>query len=125
MYPFRFKGTDTLERIETTIPNTYSMSAVIYATGTPGLEGLLAGVPTFRLMLTDMVALDIMPEGITAHAVTSETLSSALIQYREVSALEWRMIMAPVDFNIWRYLLTANDQESIEQDFEDEANGMP
>ena len=120
MYPFRFEETETLRRIDTTIPETQGISAVLYTTGTPGLEGLFAGVPTFRLMLEDSVALDIMPNGVAAHAVTAETLSDGLDRFHDTTSLAWETIMAAVDIEAWRALLLADDQLTLEHSFANE-----
>ncbi len=120
MYPFRFEETETLKRTNTTIPETQGISAVLYTTGTPGLEGLFAGVPTFRLMPEDSVALDIMPNGVAAHAVTAETLSDELDHFHDRTSLAWETIMAAVDIEAWRALLLADDQLTLEHRFANE-----
>ena len=106
LYPFVFDETPEMQRIGTTIPETRGISAVIYCTGTPGLEGLLAGVPTFRLQLEDSVALDIMPDGVSAVAVTRASIAAALRGAQPVSPrLDWNDVMSPVDLSVWKGIL--------------------
>ncbi len=114
MYPFAFNETENIRRIGTTIPKTHGIAAVIYSTGTPGLEGMFAGVPTFRLMPEDMVALDIMPDGVAAQPVTMDGLAAALASTPPGPSPKWEDIMAPVDLETWRRLLGTRRDRVLE-----------
>ncbi len=122
LYPFAFDETPEIQRVLTTIPETHGMAAVIYSTGTPGLEGLFAGVPTFRLMPEDTVALDIMPDGVSAIPVTADDLAEALRTHVTPPVLPWQDVMAPVSYDVWRELLS-NDVAELRPDALDRAAG--
>ena len=125
MYPFPFEETETLKQISTTIPQTKAMAAVVYSTGTPGLEGLFAGVPTFRFMPEDTVALDIMPDGVDARAVIAETLDAALADCNVNAPLAWANVMAPVNMGVWRRLLDPVPESDLEQGLEKSKRNIP
>ena len=125
MYPFPFEETETLKQISTTIPQTDAIAAVLYSTGTPGLEGLLAGVPTFRLMPEDAVALDIMPDGGDVRVVTAENLHGALADSNANLPLAWADVMAPVDMEVWRRLLEPLVESDPEHGLEKTKRNIP
>jgi len=108
MYPYDFAETEAIRRTPNTIPEQTGISAVLYATGTPGLEGLLAGVPSFRLLPNHAVALDIMPNGVSAKAVAADALESALTAAGAPPKLSWDDVMASVDFDFWRNVLSTD-----------------
>jgi len=105
MYPFAFPETGAMKRTANTVPQQAGISAVLYATGTPGLEGLFAGVPSFRLLPRHAIALDIMPDGVAAAPVTAESLEGALKTASEPQPVSFDEIMAPVDLDLWRRTL--------------------
>ena len=43
-----------------TIPELDKISAVVYGTGASGLEGLLAGIPTFRIRSHEKVDINVL-----------------------------------------------------------------
>ena len=85
-----------------TISEQQGISAVFYGTGTSGLEGLLAGLPTFRLRPEDRVAVNILPEGIDAIPVTVGELGNALDNANKPEPLNWDSIYAPVTISVWK-----------------------
>ena len=109
MYPYSFTETKFIHRTPHTIPKQIGISAVLYATGTPGLESLLAGVPAFRFLPKHNVALDIMPDGVRVIAVTGDDLEITLKKERKPPTVSWSSIMAPVDFDFWRTILKARN----------------
>ena len=85
------------------------MSAVLSSTGTMGREGLLAGLPTFRFLPEDRIAVDILPGFVSAETVTASELTDALAGARKNPSkpdpLPWEDVLSPVDWNLWRKLL--------------------
>lgn len=102
MYPIDFEETDDMRRWDRPLGETAGLSAVLFATGLSGLEGLLAGVPTFRLLLDDRVGIDTMPENCTAIPVTASTLRAALDQRPEPPQVQWSDLFSRVDLEVWR-----------------------
>ncbi len=102
MYPFAFEETGDIRRTGKTIPESPGISAVFYGTGTSGIEGVLAGVPTFRLLPDDRVGIDTMPEGLSAVAVTAADLGAALDASPTPPEVTWDDLFADVDPTVWR-----------------------
>ena len=109
LYPIAFSETGMLERTALTIPESEGLRAVLYSTGTTGLEGLLAGVPTYRFLPSDRIAPDILPDGIKVPELPSDELEGALLSPEPPPPLDWATIMAPVDLDIWRSTLAPQD----------------
>jgi len=105
MYPFAFTETETLRRTETTLVHQTGLSAVVYATGTSGLEALLAGLPAFRLLAEDRLSIDVLPASLTAVPVELEGLAAALAEARPPAPTAWAEVLSPVDWSLWRGLL--------------------
>ena len=61
MSPFGFEESASVKRTELPFSSHTSLSAVVYAATTVGLESLLAGIPTFRYRPRSRIALDILP----------------------------------------------------------------
>jgi len=107
LYPYAIAETETVRRTSRTIPEHTGLAAVIYATGTSGMEGLLAGVPTLRFLPDDRIAVDVLPESLPVFPVTAETLGTALTTLPEPPRVAWDALYAPVDEALWQRLLCA------------------
>ncbi|CAA7614458.1 hypothetical protein [Magnetospirillum sp. SS-4] len=105
MYPLDFAEEANLERTDTGIAGHAALSAVIAATGTSSLEGLLLGLPTFRLLPDDRLAVDILPAGIKAVAVTPDELPGALAATPPPAPLDYARVLSPPDVATWKSLL--------------------
>tara|TARA_B100000674_G_scaffold449732_1_gene419146 strand:- start:230 stop:1828 length:1599 start_codon:yes stop_codon:yes gene_type:complete len=105
LYPMTIPESPQLRRTDKTIPESGGLSAVIYSTGTTGLEGLLAGVPTIRFLPADRIAPDILPDDLAVPERTCEELQEALLDLKQPSPLNWADVMAPIDMASWRAVL--------------------
>jgi hypothetical protein len=105
MYPFAFDESNTLRRTEVPLTRQGGLSAVVYATGTSGLESLLAGVPTLRLLSEDRLSIDVLPAALAAVPVELDGLLAALAHARPPEPIARADILAPVDWTLWRALL--------------------
>jgi hypothetical protein len=105
LYPIAVTETGNLKRTPLTIPESGGLRAVLYSTGTTGLEGLLAGVPTYRFLPADRIAPDILPDGVSVSERTKTEIVDALTAPELSQSIEWANIMAPVDINLWRSAL--------------------
>ena len=90
-----------------------AIHALIYCTGTTGLEGLLAGVPTIRFVPDGGVALDILPrnqsDGMQPLSVSAAGLSQALQNPPEAANHPLQTLFPPPDMDLWKRLL--NDDQ--------------
>jgi hypothetical protein len=102
MYPLPFAEAPNLARASAPLARQQGLAAVVYATGTSGLEALLLGIPTYRLLLEDRIAIDVLPEGLSARPVTLEDAVSALAAAGPPPAVRREDILAPVDLGLWR-----------------------
>lgn len=107
MYPFAFEESDRIRRTEVPLQKQPPLAAVFVCTGAVGLEALLGGLPTIRLVLDGMVAQDILPMGLKAAEVEMGGLAAALRTARPQAALRWEDVLAPPDFELWRCELEA------------------
>ncbi len=105
LYPQDITETEDTHLTPHTIPRQRGLSAVFYGTGTSGLEGLLAGIPTFRFRPDDRVAINVLPEGVSAKPVSLDELGDALDHARPPDPLDWNTIYAPVDLKTWQHEL--------------------
>ncbi len=92
-----------------------AMRALIYCTGTTGLEGLLGGVPTYRFVPEGGVALDILPKGLAPLSVSAGALATALQNTPEdvnhAGCGTTEVAFPPPDMNIWAALLSDEKAE--------------
>jgi len=115
MYPFAFAESDMLRRTNVPLTHQNGLSAVVYATGTSGLEAILAGIPTLRLLCEDRVSIDVLPAALTAVSAECGDLRAALAAVRPPRPVVQTDILAPVDWSLWRSLLD-NDPSTKGQD---------
>ena len=117
MYPLDFEETENIRRTPETLEAQPALSAVVYSTGTMGLEGLLAGLPTFRFLPEDRIAVDILPGFVSVETVTAPELTDALAGARKNSSkpdpLPWEDVLSPVDWDLWRRLLAGAKPVSV------------
>lgn len=106
MTPFRFAPTDRVRPTDQPLGAQTGIRATLYAATTVGQEALLAGIPTFRFLPADRVAIDVMPEGMEARPVTAASLAAALATAVPPQGLVAAdTLFAPVDWTLWQQLL--------------------
>ena len=106
MYPVAFNGEANLELGKTPLAAQKGLSAVLYATGVSGLEARLMGIPAYRLMPDDRIAIDVLPAGIEAETVTSETAADAILaDGAPAIRVPWDDVLSDPDFELWKSLL--------------------
>jgi hypothetical protein len=102
LYPQNIIQTKNITLTNHTIPNQKGLSAVFYGTGTSGLEGLLAGVPTFRFRPDDRVAVNVLPIGVKVDPVSISTLGDALDEATKPVPLDWESVYSPINQALWQ-----------------------
>jgi hypothetical protein len=105
MYPFEFHETETVRRTAQALPEHCVLSAVLYSTGTVGLEALLAGLPTLRFRPEGRIAIDILPDGLAAVSVDAVSLEGALAAIQPPENVDRASVIAAVDLAVWRRYL--------------------
>jgi hypothetical protein len=115
MYPLAVTAEPNLEATAIGITGHPSLSAVVASTGTSTLEGLLLGVPTFRLLPDDRLAVDILPAGLAAVAVTPAELPAALDRTPPPGALAYDALLTAPRVDRWKSLLFDDTDPRSEQ----------
>ena len=106
MYPLAFEEEENLIRALRPLAEQRGLSAVLYTTGASGLEAVLMGVPGYRLMLEDRVAIDVLPQGFETEAVTKEDAADAIFEGRSgPTRAAWEGILSEPDTVLWKSLL--------------------
>ena len=106
MYPLSFEEGENLVRAEQPLAEQRNLSAVLYTTGTSGLEAVLMGIPGYRLMLEDRISIDVLPRGMATQAVTAGEAADAILESRgERSSAAWDDILSDPDTALWKSLL--------------------
>jgi len=105
MYPFTIREAQNIAKTNVPLAAQSGISAVLYSTGTSGLEALLSGVPAFRLVLEDRVAIDILPADLSVPAVTPGGAAGKLRAAQAPAPLAWEQVLADPDYGLWRTLV--------------------
>ena len=108
MYPMDFQETDGVRRTTAPLAKQTGLSAVFYATGTTGLEALLAGLPAFRILPEDEIAINSLPDFIAAERVTADGLAAALVAATKPAPFAWERVLSEVDWPFWRRLFAGD-----------------
>jgi hypothetical protein len=106
MYPMDIGETEHLRRAETGLLEQTELSAVVYSTGTSGLEAIMAGVPTIRFLPDDRVAVQILPDGVTTPTANRNTMIDLLENTPLPATVSWDDIFTPVDYAFWHSRLS-------------------
>ena len=101
LYPKKIVESDNIRITEKKMGEQGGLSAVVYGTGASGLEGLLAGIPTFRIRPNDKVAVNVLPEGLDAVPFDLWGLESELEKTYSPKKLDWESIYSPVNMEVW------------------------
>lgn len=107
MYPIDIAESANLRRAEKGLTAQKVLSAVVYSTGTSGLEALLAGLPTIRFQPYDRVAVVVLPEGLETPTATQFSIKEAIDAAAAPQTVTWDEIFTPVDYSVWADLLRA------------------
>jgi hypothetical protein len=106
MYPLAFDETKNLVCADRSLAEQQDISAVLYTTGTSGLEAVLMGIPGYRLMLEDRISIDVLPRGFTTEAVTADDAAEAILEGRgKHFTAAWDDILRDPDKTLWKSLL--------------------
>jgi hypothetical protein len=63
------------------------------------------GLPAYRLMLEDRIAIDILPAGANTPCVTLEDVAEQVTGKVPPMAVNWDSVLAEPDINLWHSLL--------------------
>ena len=63
------------------------------------------GLPAYRLMLEDRIAINILPDGITTPSVTLDHIVEQVTGKVAPLAVNWDSVLTEPDLNFWHTLL--------------------
>ena len=106
MYPLDFNEEENLARTDRPLTGQQNLSGVLYTTGASGLEAVLMGIPAYRLMLEDRIAINVLPSGFETRAVTLESVVDAVLEVPGGQPpAAWDDILSDPDTALWKSLL--------------------
>jgi len=105
LYPFEFAPGPGIERTEVELTEQDTLSTVLYATGTVGLEAVMAGLPTVRFLPEGKVAIDILPMNINVPTAEASELGDILAAAEPQTCIRREDIIAPVQMAHWQNCL--------------------
>ena len=103
--PYPIEESDFFTSTRTTLDALPPVRALIYCTGTTGLQGLLAGIPTLRFIPKDGVALDILPKSMQVTSVSETDIGAALKDLPEPYHLDVEALFPPPNLKKWHSTL--------------------
>lgn len=109
MNPFAFDDSPTVARTDQSLERQASLSAVVYAASTVGLEALLMGLPTLRFRPSRRVAIDILPTEVNVPVTDAASLAGDLANLVRPASLSRRHFFAPVDMTTWKRFVDQGD----------------
>jgi hypothetical protein len=105
MYPIAFSEVESLIRVETPLALQTGLSAVLFCTGASGLEAVLMGLPAYRLMLDDRIAINILPDSIKVPGVTLSNVTEQVIGNVSPQLVNWDTVLSEPEIKLWHTLL--------------------
>ncbi|MBT6825512.1 MAG: hypothetical protein HOA60_05175 [Rhodospirillales bacterium] len=105
MYPVAFSEVENLDRTEVSLTDQTGISAVLFCTGTSGLEAVLMGLPAYRLMLDDRIAIDVLPANINVPGVTLDNITEQVTGKIPPQSVNWDSVLTEPDIKLWHSLL--------------------
>jgi len=105
MYPVKFTETTTLKRTTLGLFDQPSIRAMVFATGTSGLEAILGGIPAYRLLLDDRISINILPNGIVLPSAGAEQIKHTLSTAAQPPAIPWEGLFSKPDLSFWIHLI--------------------
>ena len=106
MYPLFFEESLYIRRTSKPLNEHESVSVVLYCASTVGLEAYLARLPTIRYLITDGLAMNILPGSVI---VPTTDFTKLLESVRNVVVPTdgplWEDVFPPVQMSVWRDIL--------------------
>jgi hypothetical protein len=111
MYPVNIPEARNVVETTTPLRRQEKLCGVLYSTGTSGLEALLAGLPTIRLIPDDRLALDVLPANFTTASVSLANIEHRLsdLLAQPPRPISWDSVLAEPNLPLWRRLLDDSD----------------
>jgi len=103
--PYLFEDSPHFTHTQLPLDQLPPLRALIYCTGTTGLEGLLAQIPTIRFIPNGGVALDILPQSMQVTSVPASKLAATMKNLPIAETMNVEELFPPPNIEKWRHLL--------------------
>lgn len=110
MTGFAFDDSPGVTRTDLPLEKQPSVSAVVYAATTVGLEAAIGGLPTFRFRPRGRIALDILPAGFVLPTIDGDSLASVSHAPAAQPEIRREDVFAPIDAALWRDAFKPTDR---------------
>ncbi|MDB9702481.1 hypothetical protein OAA86_00095 [Rhodospirillales bacterium] len=105
--PYSFDDSPYFTHTQLPLDQLPPLRALIYCTGTTGLEGLLAQIPTIRFTPNGGIALDILPQSMQVTSVAASELAAAMEVLTVSEAMNTEELFPPPNVEKWRALFSS------------------
>lgn len=105
--PYSFEDSSHFTHTQLPLEQLPPLRALIYCTGTTGLEGLLAQIPTIRFIPNGGIALDILPESMQVTSVAASELAATMEKLPVIETMNAEKLFPPPNVEKWRALFSA------------------
>ena len=105
--PYLFEDSPHFTHTQLPLEQLPPLRVLIYCTGTTGLEGLLAQIPTIRFIPNGGIALDILPRSMQVTSVAASELAAAMENLPVPETMNAEKLFPPPNVEKWRALFSA------------------
>ena len=106
MYPLAVPKRTNLSETTIGLALQTHLKLVIFASGTSGLDAVLAGVPAVRLQVDGLISINVLPSFVNLATTTLENLQSVIEQPPAPVNVAWDKILSDPDAGAWNRLFT-------------------
>ena len=104
--PYSFEDSPHFTHTQLPLEQLPPLRALIYCTGTTGLEGLLAQIPTIRFIPNSGIALDILPQSMQVTSVAASELAATMEKLPVIEIMNSEKLFPPPNVEKWRALFS-------------------
>ena len=107
MYPFPVRERPGIRQADRSFAEQIRVRSLLYSTGSSGVEGLLANVPTYRFLPRQKVAMDVLPPDSPVISVDGASVVDALLSTPPAFTDSAPQIVSPPNESLWHATITA------------------
>ena len=108
--PYPVSSSEFFQHTSMPIENVPPVRALVYCTGTTGLQGLLGGVPTIKFRPIGGIALDVLPRNIGVLSADKTSIKESLAQPTMPKTFSAEEMFPPPNIQDWAALFERNHE---------------
>jgi len=101
MYPLDFKSQGLLRRTTQGLYQQPALRAMLFTTGTSGLEATLSGIPAYRLQLDDRFSINIYPDSVSVPSAGINDIGKIIKTSSQPDLIRWNDLFSKPDLSFW------------------------